>query len=306
MAFVPGFEYDIFVSYAHADNEDGWVNHVVEELRNRLKQLTAPDELSIWFDPKLGGADAGESAVKSAALLLAILSPQAMASGFCRREWHSFEHAAAQTGGMEIFGKTRMVKVLKTSIGEALEPYPNALGFRFYQEMSGIIYGPLEVENYAFHKTIVSLADACCDTLKLLRARAKLEVSAAAKVEVTFLSYARKEDSEFALRLAKDLRSSGATIWLDQDIPAGRHWDRAVETALQNSPLVLVVLSRSSVDSENVVDEAYFALDQGKRVIPLLLTDCQVPFRLRRLQYIDFRQDYALALNRLLDTLRAG
>jgi hypothetical protein len=119
----------------------------------------------------------------------------------------------------------------------------------------------------------------------------------------TFLSYAR-EDSVFVLRLAKDLKASGATIWLDQlDIKPGERWDRAVENALGDSPKMLVILSPTSVDSNNVMDEVSFALEEQKEVIPVLHTDCKIPLRLRRMQYIDFRSEYEAGLNELLKTL---
>ena len=60
---------------------------------------------------------------------------------------------------------------------------------------------------------------------------------------LAFFSYART-DSEFALKLARDLKAAGASVWLDQlDIPPGQRWDRAVEDALGHCEQVLVVLS---------------------------------------------------------------
>ena len=118
-----------------------------------------------------------------------------------------------------------------------------------------------------------------------------------------FFSYSRF-DSNFALRLAKDLREAGADIWIDQlDIPAGNHWDSAVEGALSTASYVLVILSPSSTASTNVMDEVSFALESGKKIIPVLLEDCLAPFRLRRLQRIDFTSDYAVGFNQLVQTL---
>ena len=118
-----------------------------------------------------------------------------------------------------------------------------------------------------------------------------------------FFSYSR-EDSDFALRLAGDLKAAGASVWLDQlDIIPGRRWDRAVEDALTNCPRMLVILSPASVNSTNVMDEVSFALEKEKAVIPILYRDCVVPFRLRRVQHVDFRQDYALGLRDLLKAL---
>jgi TonB family protein len=125
-------------------------------------------------------------------------------------------------------------------------------------------------------------------------------------VPVAFFSYCR-DDSEFALKLAADLKSAGAHVWIDQlDIEPGTPWDRAVEDALTHSPRMLVVLSPVSVNSDNVRDEVSFALSRQKRVIPVLYRDCEVPFRLARLQHIDFRPDYDRALAVLIRALGVG
>jgi len=122
-------------------------------------------------------------------------------------------------------------------------------------------------------------------------------------VKTAFFSYSR-EDQDFALKLAQDLRAGGAEIWMDQiDIEPGTAWDRAVQAALESSPRVLVILSPRSASSDNVSDEVSFALDNHKHVIPVLYRDCDVPLRLRRLQYVDFRVDYAQGLGRLLKAL---
>jgi TIR domain/Sel1 repeat len=118
-----------------------------------------------------------------------------------------------------------------------------------------------------------------------------------------FFSYSRA-DSEFALKLAEDLRAAGANVWMDQlDIEPGTPWDRAVEEALTRSPCMLVILSSVSVNSNNVSDEVSFALSKRKRIIPVLYRDCEVPFRLARLQHIDFRADYAPGLKALVKAL---
>ena len=118
-----------------------------------------------------------------------------------------------------------------------------------------------------------------------------------------FFSYSRA-DSEFALKLAEDLRAAGASVWMDQlDIEPGTPWDRAVEEALTRSPCMLVILSSVSVSSNNVSDEVSFALSKQKRIIPVLYRDCEVPFRLARLQHIDFRTDYARGLKALVKAL---
>lgn len=105
---------------------------------------------------------------------------------------------------------------------------------------------------------------------------------------LTFLSYSRV-DQDFALKLAQELRSSGFHVWLDQlDIPKGARWDDEVEKALKNCDIFTVILTPASSQSHNVKDEIGYALDSHKRILPVLLKKSEIPFRLRRLQYVDF------------------
>jgi hypothetical protein len=123
--------------------------------------------------------------------------------------------------------------------------------------------------------------------------------------ELIFVSYARV-NGEFALKLAKDLRTANVKVWMDQlDIRAGEIWDRAVEDALQRCTGLLVILSPIAVSSRSVMDEVSFALEENKKVVPVLHQTCEIPFRLRRVQRTDFTSDYSAGLSKLIDALNA-
>ena len=120
-----------------------------------------------------------------------------------------------------------------------------------------------------------------------------------------FLSYARA-DKVFALRLAQDLKAAGIEVWVDQfDVLPSQRWDRTLEAALRACAGLVVILSPRSVVSEIVMDEVGFAIDQSKDVIPLLYEACDIPLRIRRIQYIDFTQDYNAAFERCKSVIRA-
>lgn len=121
-----------------------------------------------------------------------------------------------------------------------------------------------------------------------------------------FFSYSR-ENSETVLELAKELRSAGADIWLDQlDIKPGTRWDQSIEDALASSQTLLVVLSKAAVGSNNVMDEVSYALEEGKTVVPVLLEECEIPFRLRRLQFADFTESHEKGMETLTQALGLG
>ncbi len=117
-----------------------------------------------------------------------------------------------------------------------------------------------------------------------------------------FISYSRG-DSEFALELAEKLRASGAEIWIDRLISAGQQWDRVIEEALETSDIVLVILSPTSAASDGVRDEWAYALEEKKRVVPVLHQSCKIPFRLRRFQLANFTVGFDIGFAELLKAL---
>jgi hypothetical protein len=120
-----------------------------------------------------------------------------------------------------------------------------------------------------------------------------------------FVSYSHT-DSDFARRLARDLKQSGAQVWIDaEDIPAGAKWDRAVQDGLDNCQIMLVIITPQSVDSLDVEQEWQSYLDDNKPVIPILLDPARMHFQLRRIQYIDFHgQAYDAAMLHLAEELQ--
>ena len=104
-----------------------------------------------------------------------------------------------------------------------------------------------------------------------------LEISMESQGLKVFFSYARG-DSEFVLKLAEKMRSAGVDLWIDQlDIPAGARWDQTVGDALKSCPCLLVILSPTSVASQNVMDEVAYAIDQKKKILPVLHQNCDIP-----------------------------
>ena len=124
-------------------------------------------------------------------------------------------------------------------------------------------------------------------------------------LEKIFFSYSRADASDFALRLALDLKKEGFNVWIDQeDIRAGSEWDLEIEKALETCDCLLFIETEKSVTSNNVLDEVYYALEEKKKVIPLILVDSKTPFRLQRLQHIDFSKNYHTGLGLLINELR--
>jgi hypothetical protein len=87
MAYVPGYTGDVFISYAHLDDRDGWVTEVKSKISSRLTADLA-DEPEIWFDAdRLRTGDIFKQKIhddlSNTLILLAIVSPSFIQSEFC-------------------------------------------------------------------------------------------------------------------------------------------------------------------------------------------------------------------------------
>jgi tetratricopeptide (TPR) repeat protein len=94
--------WDVFVSYAHADDDDGLVSALVETIRKEHAAITLRP-LRVFFDrDAIQTMDDWEhrilAGLKASKVTLAVVSPAYFQSQFCRREWEVFlEHELART-----------------------------------------------------------------------------------------------------------------------------------------------------------------------------------------------------------------
>jgi hypothetical protein len=121
-----------------------------------------------------------------------------------------------------------------------------------------------------------------------------------------FISYAHRDGGDLAVRLQGDLEARGFDVWLDKDrLKGGDRWTNEIEAALDRADVVLALLSEGSFTSDTCRAEQGWALDAGRRVIPLRVqSTSRPPLRLYNLQWIDFSDltHYAEQLQALLDS----
>lgn len=132
---------DIFISYGHLDNREGWVTALRTRLQNRLPGLLGRD-VGIWMDPMLDGTEALwstlEEQISRSSILLSVLSPRYVTSPSCRREMEQFRRSSGESN-LKIRNSYRLIRVIKTPYPE--EDTPSILrdiettGFSFYEEL---------------------------------------------------------------------------------------------------------------------------------------------------------------------------
>jgi hypothetical protein len=134
------FTHDIFISYAHIDNQsldggEGWTTSLHKRLRLRLHQLLG-EKLEIWFDEQeqgsqylIGLVGAG---ISDTLLLTTVLTPRYASSEWCRGELGEFCRHADQTGGVYQNGVSRIFCAVKTPVPAKRIPEELA-GLRRYE-----------------------------------------------------------------------------------------------------------------------------------------------------------------------------
>ena len=137
------YEIDVFVSYAHIDDqslvegERGWISTFHRAFEIRLAQLLGKQP-KIFRDPKLQGNDVFAQtltgSLPKSALLVSILSPRYVRSEWCNRELSEFLKASEASGGVQVADKIRVFKVVKTPIPIEEHPGPlrDVLGYEFF------------------------------------------------------------------------------------------------------------------------------------------------------------------------------
>ncbi len=123
-----------------------------------------------------------------------------------------------------------------------------------------------------------------------------------------FISYSHK-DKEFVNKFAAHLIKNNARVWIDTwELNVGDSIVSKVQKAIQESSALLVVLSKSSVDSEWCKKEFTAGLmreleEKKVIVLPVLIEDCNIPIFLRDKLYADFRNNFDEGLHSVLDSV---
>jgi hypothetical protein len=150
------FEKDLFISYAHIDNEPltpeqkGWITRFHASLE-ALLSMRMGGKARIWRDDKLQGNDVFAREIvdqfPQTAVLVSVLTPRYLNSDWCTKEVAEFCKCAEESGGMVVKNKARIFKVLKAPVDtqESLPQVVRAvLGYEFFTIEDGT---PLELDS---------------------------------------------------------------------------------------------------------------------------------------------------------------
>jgi len=107
-----------------------------------------------------------------------------------------------------------------------------------------------------------------------------------------FVSYART-DRERVMELVERMRSTGIGVWVDEGgIHGASLWGQEIVDAIDASKVMILMISDSSITSDNVVKELSIASEDKKPILPVYLHRSEIPksmrYQLAGIQHIEF------------------
>jgi pSer/pThr/pTyr-binding forkhead associated (FHA) protein len=121
-----------------------------------------------------------------------------------------------------------------------------------------------------------------------------------------FLAYARDDWEKFIASLTVNLQDAGLNVWVDQYLTyGGPDWRAAIEQALYECYMMVVVVTPRSAVSNNVKMEYRYFVNRDKPLIPLLYEPTvTMPMELaRKKAVVHDRKDPNRSVQRLIDDI---
>ncbi len=107
-----------------------------------------------------------------------------------------------------------------------------------------------------------------------------------------FISYAR-QDAAFTMELENRLLAGGFRVWKDTSrLDAGTEWASGIDAAVDACDVLILVVTRASMESQYVTYEWAHALSCSTPVLPILLEDARLHPRLAAIQRVDFTKQH--------------
>ena len=113
-----------------------------------------------------------------------------------------------------------------------------------------------------------------------------------AEPEDVFVSYSR-QDNDKVQELTAKLRSAGVRMWMDvRNIDGAAMWGEEIVNAVAKSKVLLLLVSKSAVASQNVVKEVLLASEHKGHILPVDLELTEIPvslkYALAGIQHIEY------------------
>jgi hypothetical protein len=233
MAYVPGFQNDIYISYSHVDNAraesgDRYITHLHQRLETELSQLAG--NLVIWRDSRLASNalfdDTIWQAIENSALFIAVNSIGYLQSDYCRKELEWFIHWADEDSyGRNIGDRSRVIHLHLRNIPRTDWPveFQGMQGYEFFEKTKdGEIAPPLKLGSAKFKNAVQRLAGGLFNTLRAFRQAVERKPEIPPLYAVTRQQYSPLTDAyDRLVHFARRFGEPHVTLAMHAAVPLG-------------------------------------------------------------------------------------
>jgi TIR domain len=280
MGYLPGFQHDIFISYAHVDNAAvdeaaGWVTRFREHLDVQLsKRVGRMGAVKIWQDPTLEGSQLFdktiEDAVNGSALFIALTSSGYLASEYCQQEVRWFhQKASAEPSGLAVGDRLRFFNVLLNNIpfGDWPAEFGRTSGFPFHDAESPDEFGyPSDPQEKSFQLQMRKLVEGVYRTLCAMKESLQTAVPPAA-----VLTAPQSPSSQPLSSASPSLQSGdGFTVFLADTADSLRTLRRRVTAELQGKGINVITDVPPPFEAAAHEQQAVAAINKAQLTVHLL------------------------------------
>jgi hypothetical protein len=240
MAYLPNFDEDVFISYAHNDDDVfapeqwGWVTRLHQDLEQRVRNYLGSD-VHFWRDCEIRNNEDFTKKIFNrlmrTATFLSVLSPSFLKREWCKRELESFSgHAESNMGILVDDERSRIFKVEKIPVKRSELP-PAMQGTKtyrfFYQpdpaqpertkELRPVLGG--EYLRRYFEEMDELAKDIAAMLAGMGQSAAPDEASAKPDRQVVYVAETTSDLDEKLGEVRRDLKDRGYTVLPEADLP---------------------------------------------------------------------------------------
>jgi hypothetical protein len=258
VGYHPDFDEDVFISYAHNDDDvfvpeqSGWVTQLHQNLEQRVRNYLGSD-VRFWRDCEIRNNEDFTKKIMNrlmrTATFLSVLSPSFIRRDWCKRELESFtSHAESQAGILIDEERSRIFKVEKMPV--ARDELPTTMQgtrtYRFYQPDPAepkrtVELRPLFGGEYyrRYWQEMDGLASDIAELLKeMVKSAGSSGTSAKPERPIVYVAETTSDINDRLSELRRDLKDRGYIVLPDGDLPyRGSAFKEQVRRSLEQAVL---------------------------------------------------------------------
>jgi hypothetical protein len=336
MSYVPGFENDVYVSYARADDDpDPFGQHFVSNLVHDLGIVLAQRlgvKPKIFYSaqhirPNDDFHETLDHAERTSAIFLAVLSPSYVMRPYTLRELSIFNELAPDG---------RRIVAVEAYPWEKTDSSPQFQNFRRTLFWRSDVDREIEMrispatDRQLYYERLHTTADRVATALREMQAAATTKSPAGGgAVDKKVVSFREagtfppktvpscffvcfcKLDSQAAADIVTEVEDAGLKCWISsRDVGIGENYQDKIVEALESAAAMMLIFSNSANGSNEIKKELALASEFGLWVLPVRIENVEpkkgFKYELATRQYYDLFVNRESGMKSIIDTRYEG